>query len=283
MNSIAYFIRQGSQSLAEHLRLERSDAISEAKMLMRHMLAIDAASLILHEKDSLDVNQQMDFDVLVKRRLNGEPIAYIIGSREFYGLVLKTSPATLIPRPDTETLVEVALAKIPINSNLEILDLGTGTGAMALAIAKNRPYCKVTGIDASDGALNIALVNIQVLKLMNVCLHESNWFSALDGEKFDVIVSNPPYIAEGDCHLIQGDLRFEPRLALVSGVDGLDDIRRIVRDAPNYLKPNGWLMLEHGYDQARSVAALLKSHGFSQIDHAQDLAGTLRVTFGSIA
>jgi release factor glutamine methyltransferase len=247
---------------------------------------VNRAWLISHESDALEASQQAAFEALVKRRLNGEPIAYILGSREFYGLQLKTTPASLIPRPDTETLVEAALAKIPRNASLNILELGTGTGAVALAIAKNRPNCKVTAVDTSSGALGVALENAQALKLNNVRMLESNWFSVLalgkEVENFDVIVSNPPYIAQDDDHLKQGDLRFEPISALASGVDGLDDIRQIIQDAPHYLKPDGWLMLEHGYDQAEAVAALLSERGFSQIDHAKDIAGTLRVTFGAI-
>ena len=162
------------------------------------------------------------------------------------------------------------------------MDLGTGTGAVALAIAHNRPHCKVIAVDASASALAVASENAQHLKLKNIRLLESDWFVALKGEKFDVIVSNPPYIAQGDEHLTQGDLRFEPLSALASGVDGLDDIRKIIQDAPDYLNANGWLMLEHGYDQADAVAALLKTRGFGQIDHAMDIAGIRRVTFGAI-
>jgi release factor glutamine methyltransferase len=235
-----------------------------------------------HECDALEANQQSAFESMVQRRLKGEPIAYILGSREFYGLMLKSTPATLIPRPDTETLVEAALAQIPQNSNFNVLDLGTGGGAVALAIAKNRPHCKVTAVDVSSGALGVALENKQHLKLFNVRMLESDWFSALIGEKFDVIVSNPPYIAQDDEHLKRGDLRFEPLSALASGKDGLDDIRQITQDAPDYLNPNGWLMLEHGYDQAKAVAELLNERGFSKIEHAKDIAGTLRVTFGAI-
>ena len=282
MNSIAYFIRLNSQRIVEQLGLEKSEAINEMKVLMRHFLGVDAAWLISHENDSLEANQLEALEALVQRRLNGEPIAYILGSREFYGLQLKTTPATLIPRPDTETLVEAALAKIPQNASLNILDLGTGTGAVALATASQRPQTKVIAVDASLEALKVATENAQDFKLANVRLLESNWFSALGSEKFDVIVSNPPYIAQDDEHLKQGDLRFEPLSALASGVDGLDDIRKIIQDAPNYLNPNGWLMLEHGYDQAEAVAGLLKARGFSQIAHAKDIAGTLRVTFGAI-
>jgi release factor glutamine methyltransferase len=162
------------------------------------------------------------------------------------------------------------------------LDLGTGTGAVALAIASQRPQTKVIAVDASLEALKVATENAQSLSLSNVRLIESNWFSGLASEKFDVIVSNPPYIAQDDEHLKQGDLRFEPLSALASGVDGLDDIRKIIQDAPEYLNPNGWLMLEHGYDQADTVAALLNARGFSKVAHAKDIAGTLRVTFGAI-
>jgi release factor glutamine methyltransferase len=277
-------IRQAAQSIQNKLSLEISEANFEANLLCQHTLNVNRAWLISHETDVLDANQQSAFEALVKRRSNGEPIAYILGSREFYGLPLKTTPATLIPRPDTEALVEAALAKIPQNISLNILDLGTGTGAVALAIASERLQAKVCAVDASLQALQVAIENARALKLNNVRLLASDWFSALtldkEAEKFDVIVSNPPYIAQDDEHLKQGDLRFEPISALASGVDGLDDIRKIIQDAPDYLNPNGWLMLEHGFDQAEAVAALLSARGFSQIDHAKDIAGTLRVTFG---
>jgi release factor glutamine methyltransferase len=279
-------IWQTAQSIQNKLGLELSEAKFEANLLCQHALNVNRAWLISHESNVFEASQQLAFEALVTRRLNGEPIAYILGSREFYGLQLKTTPATLIPRPDTETLVEAALTKIPQNANLNILDLGTGTGAVAFAIAKHRANCKINAVDASSDALSVALENAQALKLTNVRLVESNWFSALTldykAEKFDVIVSNPPYIAQDDAHLKQGDLRFEPLSALKSGKDGLDDIRQIIQDAPYYLKPNGWLMLEHGYDQAEAVAALLSKRGFSKIDHAKDIAGSLRVTFGAI-
>lgn len=279
---IGQAIRQAAQSIQNELGLALAEASLESKLLCQQVLNMNRAWLISHESDTFVANHQAAFEVLVQRRLNGEPIAYILGSREFYGLSLKTTPATLIPRPDTETLVDAALAQIPQNSNFNVLDLGTGAGAVALAIAKNRPNCKITAVDASSGALSVALENKQQLKLINVRLLESNWFSALKGEKFDAIVSNPPYIAHDDEHLKQGDLRFEPLSALASGKDGLDDIRKIIQDAPHYLTPNGWLMLEHGYDQAKAVSALLNERGFSKIEHAKDIAGTLRVTFGAI-
>ena len=283
MNVIDNFIKNAKNQIIKVNKLNHHTANLEAKLLLQHVLKVNHAWLISHANDVLTEDQALSFDALLKRRLDGEPIAYILGVREFYGLPLKVSAATLIPRPDTETLVDASLQKIPVDAPWNILDLGIGTGAVALAIAKHRPKCAVMGVDASPEALAVAIENAQNLDLKNVSLIKSNWFSDLVGKRFDVIVSNPPYIAEADCHLTQGDLRFEPRSALASGVDGLDDIRKIVHEAPNYLKANGWLMLEHGYDQAYSVAALLKGHGFSQIDHAQDLAGTLRVTFGSIA
>ena len=275
-------LRQAAQSIQNRLGLALLEASFEANLLCQQVLNVNRAWLISHESDALEANQQDGFEALLQRRLNGEPMAYILGSRDFYGLQLKTTPATLIPRPDTETLVEAALAKIPQNASLNILDLGTGTGAVALAIASQRPQTKVIAVDASLEALKVATENAQSLNLSNVRLIESNWFSALGSEKFDVIVSNPPYIAKDDEHLKQGDLRFEPLSALASGVDGLDDIRKIIQDAPDYLNPNGWLMLEHGYNQAHAVAALLNARGFSKVAHAKDIAGTLRVTFGAI-
>ena len=275
-------IRQAAQSIQNKLGLELPEASFEANLLCQQVLNVNRAWLISHQSDALEANQQAGFEALLQRRLNGEPMAYILGSREFYGLQLKTTPATLIPRPDTETLVEAAFAKIPQNTRLNILDLGTGTGAVALAIASQRPQTKIIAVDASLEALKVATENAQDFKLANVRLLESNWFSALGGEKFDVIVSNPPYIAQDDEHLKQGDLRFEPLSALASGVDGLEDIRKIIQDAPDYLNPNGWLMLEHGYNQAHVVAALLNARGFSKVAHATDIAGTLRVTFGAI-
>ena len=282
MNNIHHVLHQSSQQLVHTIGLDHAEANLEANLLLQHVLHVNRAWVITHDRDVLNADQQAEFQLLLKRRLDGEPIAYIVGFREFYGLQLKVSPVTLIPRPDTETLVDAALEKIPLDKVFHILDLGTGTGAVALAIAKHRNNCEVTAVDQSSDALSVTLENAQSLKLNNLRLIESNWFSELQGEGFDLIVSNPPYIAQDDEHLKQGDLRFEPISALASGVDGLDDIRKIVQDAPDYLKTNGWLMLEHGFDQAESVATLLKTRGFNQIAHAKDIAGTLRVTFGAI-
>jgi len=282
MNNIHHVLHQSSQQLVHTIGLDHAEANLEANLLLQYVLHVNRAWVITHDRDVLKADQQAEFQLLLKRRLDGEPIAYIVGFREFYGLQLKVSPVTLIPRPDTETLVDAALEKIPLDKVSHILDLGTGTGAVALAIAKHRNNCEVTAVDQSTDALSVTLENAQSLKLNNLRLIESNWFSELQGEGFDLIVSNPPYIAQDDEHLKQGDLRFEPISALASGVDGLDDIRKIVQEAPDYLKTNGWLMLEHGFDQAESVATLLKARGFNQIAHAKDIAGRLRVTFGAI-
>ncbi len=273
-------LKTAQQSISVSLAMSLDAAAIDARLLLQHSLKVDHAWLIGHINDELTDAQTQSFQQLLARRLEGEPVAYILGMREFYGLPLKTTPATLIPRPDTETLVEEALDKLALYENLKVLDLGTGTGAIALAIAKNRPQAQVTAVDFSHEAFSVAKENAQNLDLARVRFIQSDWFASLQGEKFDVIVSNPPYIAENDAHLTQGDLRFEPLTALASGKDGLDDIRYIIQAAPSHLNPSGWLMLEHGYDQAEKVVELLKLHGFEQISHAPDLSGTLRVTLG---
>jgi len=261
-----------------------NEAKFEAQLLLQHTLNVNRAWLIAHEDDDLAPEKLAGFTQLVDRRLNGEPIAYILGEREFYGLNLMVTPDTLIPRADTETLVEAALSKIPSHNpssrRTAILDLGTGSGAIALAIAKNRPQADVIAIDASPAALAIAQRNAGHLQIGNVQFVLSDWFAVLENTRFDVIVSNPPYIEDTDAHLQQGDLRFEPLSALASGADGLDDIRRIIDGCLLYLQPQGWLMLEHGYNQAQPVADLMAQAGLLNIETIQDLGGNDRVTIG---
>lgn len=269
---------QAQHLLTSQLHLEPSEARLEAQLLLQTATKVDRAWLISHENDALATNIHADFQALLERRLQGEPIAHILGHREFYGLDLAVTPDTLIPRPDTETLVEAALAKIPENVNRSILDLGTGTGAIALAIAKNRPLANVVAVDASEAALEIAQSNANSLSIVNVEFVSGSWFDELADERFDVIVSNPPYIAQDDVHLSQGDLRFEPISALASGADGLDDIRHIVANCLIYLKPQGWLMLEHGFDQAEAVTDLMAETGLVGIATIKDLGGNDRVT-----
>jgi release factor glutamine methyltransferase len=215
----------------------------------------------------------------LQRRLHGEPIAYILGTREFFGLTFGVTPATLIPRSDTELLVELALERIA-RPKARVLDMGTGSGAIALAIAHQRPDAEVWACDASAAALVVARDNAHRLGIANAHFIESNWFSALREQRFDVIVSNPPYIAADDRHLSLGDVRFEPITALASGADGLDDIRRIVGQAGVHLEKNGWLLLEHGYDQAALVRELLQAAGLTAVFSARDLSGIERCSGG---
>lgn len=266
--------------LSQTLETSKHEAKLEAQLLLQQILKVNRAWLIAHENDVLQPNNHEVFEALLSRRLSGEPMAYILGYREFYGLELMVTPDTLIPRPDTETLVEAALAKIPQSDPLKALDLGTGTGAIALAIAKHRPKASVTAVDASSAALEITKKNARHLNITNVLFVLSNWFDKITNDKFDVIVSNPPYIEQNDAHLTQGDLRFEPLSALASGIDGLDDIRHIINHCLIYLKPQGWLMLEHGYNQAEQVASLMADTGLTNIETIQDLGGNNRVTIG---
>ncbi|SDI66911.1 peptide chain release factor N(5)-glutamine methyltransferase [Pseudomonas panipatensis] len=221
------------------------------------------------------------FDAWLERRRAGEPVAYILGRQGFWSLDLEVAPHTLIPRPDTELLVESALQLLPA-SPARVLDLGTGTGAIALALACERLSWRVLGVDRIPEAVALAERNRERLRLGNVAFRQSHWFSALAGERFAMIVGNPPYIPSSDPHLREGDVRFEPKSALVAGQDGLDDIRQIVREAPAYLDAGGWLLLEHGYDQAEAVRDLLLSGGFTQVESRRDLAGHERISLGRL-
>lgn len=215
------------------------------------------------------------------RRRGGEPVAYILGQQGFWKLDLEVAPHTLIPRPDTELLVETALELQPATP-AKVLDLGTGTGAIALALASECPAWQVTALDRVEEAVALAERNRQRLGLGNVKVLTSHWFSALDAERFDLILSNPPYIAAEDPHLAAGDVRFEPSSALVAGADGLDDLRLIVGHAPAHLLPGGWLLLEHGYDQAPAVRALLSGQGFIEVASRKDLGGHERISLGRL-
>jgi len=291
-------LSQDQTRLETALGLDSSTARIEVQCLLQQVLNVTRSYLFAHPERSLNEAETASYQVLLQRRLNGEPIAYIQGEREFFGLNFRVTPATLIPRPDTELLVELVLKHIPILSShllplprgegwgegaLSILDMGTGSGAIALTIAHHRPKAEVWACDASASALAVAKENAQRLNISNVHFIESNWFSALREQHFDIIVSNPPYIAADDLHLSQGDVRFEPLTALASGVDGLDDIRQIIKQAGTHLVSKGWLLLEHGYDQAAQVRELLLGADFIEVFSAKDLSGIERCSGGRIS
>jgi release factor glutamine methyltransferase len=281
--SIQAILQYHSKQLEASLNLDCGSARIEVQCLLQSVLQVNRAYLLTHPEQLLDANQHARYLALLERRLGGEPIAYLLGEREFYGLTFTVSPATLIPRPDTELLVELALQHIPQQGTCRVLDLGTGCGAIALSIAHFRRNAGVVAVDASATALEVAQFNMQRLALGNVRLLHSDWFGALKEERFDIIVSNPPYIATDDTHLTKGDIRFEPCTALTSGADGLVDIRFITSQAKRHLSANGWLLFEHGYDQAAQVRALLQQAGFTGVFSTCDLAGIERVSGGIVA
>lgn len=252
----------------------------EAEMLLLHVLHKPRSWLFSHAGDALPTDVQTAADALVGRRAQGEPVAYITGRRGFWTLDLDVTPATLIPRVETELLVELALARLPVNLPLRVADLGTGSGAIALSIAAERPRTQVLATDASAAALAVARRNAQRLGFGNVRFAQGDWLAPLADERFDLIVSNPPYIEAGDPHLEQGDLRYEPAAALASGVDGLAAIRSIVAGAGAYLAPGGWLLFEHGWQQGDAARTLLAAAGFTLVFTAQDVEARDRVSGG---
>ena len=252
----------------------------ENRILLCHALGISRVSLITQSERALSSAEAAHLDALVQRRLAGEPIAYIVGEREFFGLPFRVGPGVLIPRPDTELIVELSLERLPPRGRL--LDMGTGSGAIAVACAHARRDASVTALDLSEEALAISRANAAA-NGAQVRFLRSDWFAAIGEERFELIASNPPYIAAGDAHLSQGDLRFEPVSALTDHADGLAALRNIVDGAPDHLVPGGWLLLEHGYDQAEAVRALLAVRGFLEVQSWRDLAGIERVSGGRLS
>lgn len=251
----------------------------DAEILLGKVTGKSRAWLIAFDDATLDDVQLTQLDALLARRIVGEPIAYLTGEREFWSLPLTVSPDTLIPRPDSEVLVERALEYLPA-SGCSVLDLGTGTGAIALALASERPDSQVTGVDRIPAAVALAQHNARKLALGNTTFLQSHWFSALAGQQFALIVSNPPYIDAADEHLSQGDVRFEPASALVADDHGLADIRLIAAEAGQYLQNNGWLLLEHGWQQGEQVRNILRENSFHAVETCQDYGGNDRVTLG---
>jgi release factor glutamine methyltransferase len=260
---------------AARQRIEAADA----ELLLAHALDRPRTWLFAHATDEADAAATARFDALVDRRAAGAPVAYLTGRRGFWRFDLAVTPATLIPRPETELLVELALARLPAGPR-RVADLGTGSGAIALALAHERPEADVVATDASADALAVARGNAAALGLRNVAFRHGDWCAPLAGERYDLVASNPPYIAEGDPHLGAGDLRHEPATALASGPDGLDAIRAIAACVPGILLPGGWLLLEHGWDQGAAVRALLEAAGFVDVATARDLEDRDRVTLG---
>lgn len=250
----------------------------DAELLLSHVSGLGRTGFRAFPEREVTPDQAAEFEHLVIQRTEGVPIAYLLGHQEFWSLPFKVGNSTLIPRPDTECLVEQAL-DLPIPDNAKVLDMGTGTGAIALALASEKPNWLITGTDLQEEAVALAQHNARELNLA-VNVFQSSWFTGLPTGLYDLIISNPPYIAAGDHHLQQGDVRFEPASALIAGADGLSDIRQIVSEAPDWLNSNGWLILEHGFDQAEAVRNLFTARGFACVESRKDYGGNDRMTLG---
>lgn len=273
-------IKQCLDEARQKLLSQGDIAKLESEVLLAFALKESRSHLYTWPEQVLTNAQLTHFNELVLRRVAGEPIAYITGVREFWGLPLKVTPDTLIPRPETEKLVEIALQHIPENSSFHVADLGTGSGAIALAIASERPSITVEATDISDATLAVASENQATLGLSNIQFRSGSWLEALTDSPFDLILSNPPYVADNDPHLEQGDLRFEPQQALSSGADGLTDIRQIIQKARGHLIHGAYLLLEHGFDQADAVVDLFEKSGYSEVRCFRDYAEQERATIG---
>jgi release factor glutamine methyltransferase len=271
-------IRQYLEDGAAILRAVSDSPRLEAELLMGLVLRKPRSFLHAWPEERLSMPQAHCYETLLRRRFAGEPIAYMTGIREFWSMPLKVTPAVLIPRPETELLVEKALLKLPADEDVRVLDLGSGSGAVSLAIAKERPRAQVIGVDISCAALEVARMNARLQKLANVEFRESDWFDAVRGEKFHAVVGNPPYVAEDDPHLSRGDALFEPRLALDAGPAGMECFRAIIDRAHNYIVRQGWLLLEHGPDQHLPLRRLLEAQHYHDITIHKDAAGHDRVT-----
>ncbi len=277
--TVGALLEEAAQDLAADR--DAAEARRDAQVLLGFALGVSRAWLTAHVDKVADSEAAAKFQSLVALRANGHPVAYLVGVKEFYGLPLRVTPDVLIPRPETEELVEAALERLPQGEMRKVVDLGTGSGCIAIVIARERPAAKVTAVEASSPALALARENAAALDV-EVEFLQGDWFSALGGRRFDLIVANPPYVAADDPHLRQGDLRFEPRAALAAGTDGLANLRRIAGAAPKYLHPGGWLLLEHGYDQAEACRDLLHNAGFAELVFRADIAGLPRIAGGRL-
>ncbi len=276
-----------ARSLSAHLKRwsKQLEPVSDSprldtEILLKHASGLSDTQLITRDNEPLNDDTILKMNTLLRARSEGSPIAYLTGEREFYALKLKIDQHVLIPRPETELLVDIALDLVRNKAAPDILDLGTGSGAIALAIADNAITAKLVAIDIDDNALKIAAHNAQRHHVRNITFLSSNWYSKLENERFDLIVSNPPYIDPQDPHLKQGDVRFEPEHALISADRGRADIKQIIALAPGYLNSSGWIALEHGYDQGEIIRELLSAQGFDSIKTVKDLNQHDRVTSG---
>ncbi len=274
-------LRDALSAAVQQLAHSASDSARlDAEVLLAHVLDKQRVYLLTWPERALTDAQQHRYQQLITQRLQGVPIAYLTGTREFWSLPLMVSSDTLIPRPDTETLVSIALQKLHGKQAQRICDLGTGSGAIALALASERPDCELLATDISAASLEIAEQNATQLGLHNIRFQQSDWFAALTDQQFDLIVSNPPYIAQQDPHLTQGDVAYEPRQALSAGPEGLDDLLLIAAGAQEHLSSAGWLLMEHGYQQAEATRYLLKYMGYINMHSWQDETGNPRVSGG---
>jgi len=274
-STVEFALRQGVRSLIAHSGSPQLDA----EVLLSTVLGVERSALIARGFDPLAEDALRTYRDLIEQRRSGMPVAYLTGRREFWSLPLKITPAVLVPRHETEILVEVALKHVPKSEERAVLDLGTGSGAVALAIASERPLARVVGVDVSPGALGVARENARALALRNATFRLGSWFDAVPDERFDVVVANPPYVADGDPALAA--LAAEPVLALVAGPEGLDALEAIVAQAPSHLTRGGWLLLEHGSTQQLEVARLLERRGFAAVESHSDYSGLPRVTRGT--
>jgi release factor glutamine methyltransferase len=278
LNNMPPTVSEVLQTALRELHATSSTPRLDAEVLVMHVCSLVRSALITRGHCVLTGDQQHRLETLIARRRHGEPIAYLTGTREFWSLEFSVSPATLIPRPETELLVEKALAHIPQDAEWTIADLGTGCGAIALALAKERPRCRVIATDISPQALEVARSNAMKFGLTNIEFREGNWFEPLNDMQLDIIVSNPPYVRANDPHLDQGDVRFEPELALAAGPDGLDAIRQIALSAREHLNPAAWVLFEHGWHQTAAIGLLLHQLGYRNIVCYPDLGGRDRIT-----
>lgn len=273
-------LKSALQHAEEQLKATSPTPKLDAEVLMCEVLQVGRAYLIAHDTNELSETDTKAFEAYIQQRLTGKPIAYILNHREFWSLNLKVDESTLIPRPDTECLVEQALLLFDKKTKLQVLELGTGTGAIALALAKERPNWDILATDIHASTLEVAKHNVKQHQATRITLLQSNWFESVPKQQFDLIISNPPYITENDEHLDMGDVRFEPKRALTSGPEGLDDLKHIIRLAKAYLKPQGVLMFEHGYHQAEALIQLMTDENYQDIQSICDYSGHDRVIYG---